>query len=73
MTQYNNFIFTGTTIEGLWSIDCSIPLKNKYIVEFVRCVVSWVFWLESNKLCFTTHSAKTDAMLGFQIIDLTKK
>jgi zinc-binding in reverse transcriptase len=52
IAHYNNFLFDGYIINDFWDIDCCIPLKDKYVVEFVRCVVLWVLWLERNKLCF---------------------
>jgi zinc-binding in reverse transcriptase len=33
---FNNFSFERTTVEDLWDLDCSIPLKNQYVVELIR-------------------------------------
>jgi zinc-binding in reverse transcriptase len=72
IASYNNFIFTGTTLDDLWLMNCCIPLKDKLVVEVIRCVVLWVIWLERNKLCFTNKAAKYACMLDSQIIGLTR-
>jgi hypothetical protein len=69
---YNNFTFICSTLSDLWEIDCCIPLKDRYVIEFIRCAVLWVVWLERNKLCFTNQKRQTVAMLGSHILSLAK-
>jgi zinc-binding in reverse transcriptase len=39
IAKYNNFSFTGSTIEHLWTLDYSILLKNQYVMELIRGAV----------------------------------
>ena len=70
IAQHNNFEFQGTTIDDLWFIDASIPLKDRLMVELVRGAVLWTIWLERNKLCFDTKAIPPLRVLGAKIIAL---
>jgi hypothetical protein len=36
IVRHNNFTFTGTSLNDLWYLDSSIPLKDDVLVEIVR-------------------------------------
>jgi hypothetical protein len=37
--NFNNFTFHGSSVQDLWTLDYGIPLKNKFVVEFVIAVL----------------------------------
>jgi zinc-binding in reverse transcriptase len=42
LARYNNFVFTGTTLDDIWMLDAFIPFKNKVVMEMIRGVVMWI-------------------------------
>jgi zinc-binding in reverse transcriptase len=51
---HNNFDFHGDTLEDIWFLDASIPVKHAQLVEMIRGAVMWTIWLERNNVCFNT-------------------
>jgi hypothetical protein len=41
IAQHNNFMFEGSTMDDIWFINASIPLKDKPLIELVRGAVLW--------------------------------
>ena len=46
IANHNNFTYNCHTLDELWLIDASIPLKDRLLVELLRGVVLWTIWLE---------------------------
>ena len=69
LANFNNFEFDYTTVEELWLLDASIPLKDRLLIEMVRGAVLWTVWLARNKLCFQGVFSNPRS-IGAQILSL---
>jgi zinc-binding in reverse transcriptase len=70
LTQYNNFIFVGMTLEDIWLLDAVIPFKNMIVVEMIRSVVMWTIWLEKNRIYFQNKGVRSFKIIGMHILSL---
>ena len=68
ISNFNNFIFTCSTLDELWDIGACIPLKDDNIIMIVIGAVLWNLWLERNRVIFKGGVAKHASCIGAQII-----
>jgi hypothetical protein len=53
------FLSQGTKLNGLWSVDACIPLKDQFLVELIRGVVCWCLWLVRKNISFKQSRKST--------------
>ena len=70
IATHNNFIFECDSLEGLWMLDASIPLKDKLLVELLRGTILWTIWFERNRVIFNDSQPMPIKAIGFKIISL---
>ena len=71
IATYNSFTFECNSLDDLWLLDASIPLKDRLLVELLRGAILWNVWLERNRVIFNDDTTLISAKsLGFKIISL---
>ena len=71
IATYNSFTFDCNSLDDLWLLDASIPLKDRLLVELLRGAILWNVWLERNRVIFNANTTPISAKsLEFKIISL---
>ena len=71
IASHNSFTFNCNSLDDLWLLDASIPLKDRLLVELLRGAILWIVWLERNRVIFHDNSTPISAKsLGLKIISL---